>query len=136
MIIIYMEMNKLNLNKDQNNIKESIEVSYVIGGKSFKCPVALTSSVINGKWKLQILNRLSIEGILRFGELKKRVPKVSEKMLIQHLKELELDEMIYRKVYQVVPPKVEYTLTAKGKAFIPIIDAMREWGNTFCDKSI
>jgi DNA-binding HxlR family transcriptional regulator len=114
------------LKKNENN-----EQVYLLGQKSFACPVALTSNAINGKWKLQILNRLSASDVLRFGELKKLVNDVSEKMLIQHLKELETDGLIERKVYPVVPPKVEYTLTKQGRAFIPIIEAMRIWGSSF-----
>lgn len=106
-------------------------VLYKLGNQEFNCPVALASNAINGKWKLLILHRLWVGGTQRFSELKKQVDGVSEKMLIQHLKELEKDGLIARKVYPVVPPKVEYFLTEQGKQFIPVINAMREWGSTF-----
>lgn len=124
-------MRELKSEENENKVESKTDAIYLLGEKAFSCPVALTSNAINGKWKLQILNRLSIEGMLRFGELKKQVIDVSEKMLIQHLKELELDGLIERTVYPVVPPKVEYTLTLKGEAFIPVIDAMRKWGSAF-----
>ena len=120
--------------KNKENINQLMnEPVYSLGKKTFDCPVALTSNAINGKWKLQILNRLSVTSVLRFGELKNQLTNVSEKMLIQHLKELELDGLVKRKVYPVVPPRVEYTLTKRGEDFIPIIDAMRTWGSLFCD---
>ena len=114
-------------------MQSKVNKAYKLGDKTFSCPVALASNAINGKWKLQIINHLSVSGILRFGELKKKIGDVSEKMLIQHLKELENDRLIVRTVYPVVPPKVEYSLTNRGKAFKPVIDAMRVWGNAFSD---
>ena len=112
-------------------MKQPVDPSFKLGGKRFSCPVALASYAINGKWKLQIINQLSVSKLLRFGELKKRISDVSEKMLIQHLKKLENDGLISRKVYPVVPPRVEYELTKNGEAFKPVIDAMRNWGALF-----
>lgn len=109
-------------------IKNAVDTTFKSGDKVFSCPVALASNVINGKWKLQIIHQLSVSRLLRFGELKKRINNVSEKMLIQHLKELENDGLVKRKVYPVVPPRVEYELTANGEAFKPVLDAMRNWG--------
>jgi DNA-binding HxlR family transcriptional regulator len=111
---------------DKSNI-----ASYKLGEQFFSCPVALATSAINGKWKLQILHRLTDAACLRFSELKKAVEGVSEKMLIQHLKELEKDGLIERKVYSAVPPKVEYGLTSSGRSFIPVLDALRLWGSKF-----
>lgn len=105
--------------------------AYKLGKQVFSCPVALATNAINGKWKLQILHRLAEAEWLRFSELKKRVEGISEKMLIQHLKELEKDGLIDRKVYPVVPPKVEYRLSLLGHSFIPVIDALRNWGSKF-----
>lgn len=74
---------------------------------------------------------MSLQQQLRFGQLKKEVKGVSEKMLIQHLKEMEKDGLVERKVYPVVLPKVEYCLTEAGRSFIPVLDMMRNWGLTF-----
>jgi len=82
---------------------------------------------IGGKYKGRILWVLK-DGLLRYGELKRAVVGITPKMLTQTLKELEGDELITRKVYLEVPPRVEYTLTATGKELIPVIKQMRAWG--------
>ena len=91
------------------------------------CPVTYTLEMIGGRWKPIIIYNLR-DGKKRFSELKKSIPPISEKMLIQHLKELELDNLVERKALPVVPPHVEYSLTAKGKEMNPILNAMAEWG--------
>lgn len=91
------------------------------------CPVEFTLSLIGGRWKIRILWLLK-DGTKRFGELKKLIPDISQKMLTQQLRELEKDGLISRKVYPVVPPKVEYTISKKGKTLEPILDAMCKWG--------
>jgi len=116
--------------KNKKEIKLNPAI-YKLGNDEFSCPIELTTNAINGKWKILILHRLSEKQCLRFSELKKEVENVSEKMLIQHLKELERDGLVSRKVYPVVPPKVEYSLTEKGKLFVPVIDAMRQFGKLF-----
>lgn len=83
--------------------------------------------VIGGRWKLMILRELST-GASRFSELRRGLKGISEKMLAQHLRELERDGVINRKIYAEVPPKVEYSLTPSGKTLKPIIEAMHEWG--------
>ncbi|MFZ3172611.1 MAG: helix-turn-helix domain-containing protein [Carboxydocellales bacterium] len=80
-----------------------------------------------GKWKLLILWYLNYN-VMRFGELRKILSHVTEKMLTQHLRELEESKLIYRKVYPVVPPKVEYGLTEMGKKLIPILELMHKFG--------
>jgi len=75
--------------------------------------------------------RLSLQENRRYSELRTEINQVSEKMLIQQLRELEKDGLVKRKVYPVVPPKVEYCLTEKGRGIIPVIDAMRVWGTSF-----
>ncbi|RFM30815.1 winged helix-turn-helix transcriptional regulator [Chitinophaga silvisoli] len=104
---------------------------YKLGDKVFDCPVGLASNAINGKWKLQILNLLSQEECMRYGNLKRRIEDVSEKMLIQHLRELEQDGLIERKLYPEVPPRVEYALTEVGRQIIPVIVALKQWGQLF-----
>jgi DNA-binding HxlR family transcriptional regulator len=91
------------------------------------CPVTKTLSVIGGKWKPIILYIIRDEK-KRFGEIKKLIPAITQKMLTQQLRELEQDGIINRKVYPVVPPKVEYSLTEYGKTLTPILNTMAEWG--------
>ena len=97
------------------------------GRKHAYCPAETTLGAIGGKWKLLILREL-LTGVSRFGELRRRLSGISEKMLAQHLRELERDGIITRKIYPEVPPKVEYSLTASGKTLKPIIDGLHEWG--------
>jgi DNA-binding HxlR family transcriptional regulator len=94
--------------------------------EEFYCPVKLTADVIGGKWKPLILFYLE-GGTKRFGELRKRIPGLIKKMLTQHLRELERDQVVDRKVYAVVPPKVEYSLTRHGESLQPILK-MSAWG--------
>lgn len=91
------------------------------------CPVTETQNIIAGRWKLIILWHLSKQ-TRRFGELQKLAPGISKGILTRQLRELEDDQMIHREVYKEVPPKVEYSLTPKGKSFIPVLDIMGEWG--------
>lgn len=83
--------------------------------------------VLEGRWKLMIIFQLFAGGILRFSQLEKAIPAVSQKMLIQQLRELERDGVVSRTVYPQVPPKVEYELTDWGKAMCPALDALLEW---------
>ena len=99
-------------------------------GKKINSPVELSLSIIGGKWKMLILWRLK-EASMRYGELRKSLPKITHKMLTQQLRELEADEIITRKVYHEIPPKVEYSLTLLGKSVIPIIDLLSEWGEEY-----
>ena len=91
------------------------------------CPVEATLDLIGGKYKALILWHLS-ENTLRFSELRNRIPKATPKMLTQQLRELEVQTLIHREVYPVIPPKVEYSLTETGRSLLPILVAMRDWG--------
>jgi len=91
------------------------------------CPVTYTIEKIGGRWKALILYNLS-SGTKRYNELKKAMPQISEKMLIQQLKELEKDLLVERKAMPVVPPHVEYSLTKTGKELKGVLKAMAEWG--------
>ena len=91
------------------------------------CPVEATLDLIGGKYKALILWHLS-DGVLRFSELRSRIPKATPKMLTQQLRELETQALIHREVYPVIPPKVEYSLTETGRSLMPILVAMRDWG--------
>jgi DNA-binding HxlR family transcriptional regulator len=93
-----------------------------------KCPITFTLNKIGGRWKALILWNLSKEPKLRYSEIRKAIPAITEKMLIQHLKELEADKLVLRKALPVVPPYVEYSLSKSGKDIQPILDAMAKWG--------
>jgi DNA-binding HxlR family transcriptional regulator len=95
--------------------------------KTVSCPAEKTLAIIGGRWKLMILHELCA-GVSRFGELQRGLKGVSEKVLAQHLRELEKDGIIQRTVYAEVPPRVEYSLTPSGKTLKPILEAMHEWG--------
>lgn len=92
-----------------------------------KCPVTITLEKIGGRWKPIILYNL-MGATRRYNELKKAMPLISEKMLIQQLRELEQDKLVVRKVRPVVPPHVEYSLSAKGREISPVLNAMADWG--------
>ena len=87
-----------------------------------------TLSLINGKYKMTILYTLMRFGVVRFIEMKKYIGSISYKTLSSTLKELEADKLINRREYPQIPPKVEYSLTERGKSLIPILDMMRDWG--------
>ena len=89
-----------------------------------------TLSLINGKYKMVILYTLMEFGIVRFNEMKKYIGDISYKTLSHNLKELEADGLVHREEYPQIPPKVEYSLTERGKSLIPILDMMCEWGDT------
>jgi len=92
------------------------------------CGIAYTLAAIGGRWKINILSYLLNEDKLRYGELRKRLVGISERMLIAKLKELEQDLLISRTVYQQVPPKVEYQLTELGRSLEQILTLMDDWG--------
>lgn len=91
-------------------------------------PFAYAISLINGKWKMNILFWLWKIEILRYGELKKRLGSVTHKMLSLQLKELENDGLVIRTEYPQVPPKVEYTLSERGKTLMPVLSSLCKWG--------
>ena len=95
-------------------------------GKEFRCPVEVTIDIVGGKWKCLILWHLH-EGKMRFKELERIVPGVSQKMLTQQLKEMEKDELLVKTVYPEVPPRVEYELTLRGRSLFPLLQAMHDW---------
>ncbi len=95
-----------------------------------ECPVETTLLLIGNKWKVLILRDL-MNGTKRFGELKKSIGKISQKVLTSNLREMESDNLINRKVYAQVPPKVEYSLTKTGESLKPVIDSMIVWGNEY-----
>ena len=96
----------------------------------YKCPLEVTMEIIGGKYKGVIIGHL-IDKTLRYNELQKLISHATPKMLIQQLKELEADGIIQRKLYPVVPPKTEYSLTDFGQTLAPILDAMCDWGTDY-----
>ena len=101
------------------------------GEVEFRCYFQLAMRIIGGKWKPKVLFHLAQNDVVRFGALRRGVIGITEKMLIQSLKELEKDGLVNRKVYRQVPPKVEYSLTDLGKSFIPVLNALFEWGKSY-----
>jgi DNA-binding HxlR family transcriptional regulator len=97
------------------------------------CPVEITLLLIGDKWKVLILRDL-IEGTKRFGELRKSIGSISQKMLTQQLRDMEEDGLVVRKVYAEVPPRVEYSLTENGVSLKPILDSMWTWGVQYKEK--
>ena len=91
------------------------------------CPITIFHKIISGKWKILILWYLTNKP-LRFSELKRKLPDVTQKMLTNQLRSLEEDQLINRKVYPVVPPKVEYSLSDIGKEMIPVLESMYNFG--------
>ena len=96
-------------------------------GEELHCPVEATLGMIGGKYKTLILWKL-ISGPMRFSELRRTVPGATPKMLTQQLRELEKDGLVHREIFPVIPPRVEYSLTERGEALIPTLDALSKWG--------
>lgn len=105
-------------------------MKFQINDKVFFCPMELTMDVLGGKWKLLILWQLQ-QGTKRYGELRSLIEGITHKMLTQQLRELESDGIVHRKVFHVVPPKVEYSLTEAGKRLSDVMHTMAEWASAF-----
>ncbi|MFY7963881.1 MAG: winged helix-turn-helix transcriptional regulator [Chitinophagaceae bacterium] len=106
---------------------------FIYKGKVYYNPVQLVMEQIGGAWKAPILWRLK-DKTWRYGELRKNIPHISDKMLTTQLKELEEDGYINREVFAVVPPKTEYSLTEQGKKIIPLITDLRNFGLNLVEK--
>jgi DNA-binding HxlR family transcriptional regulator len=91
------------------------------------CPLVAAVNIVGGKWKPIILHMLS-EETMRFGQLQRAIPPVSQKMLTQQLRELEADGVVHRALYPGKPPRTEYSLTARGASLRPILQALYAWG--------
>ena len=92
------------------------------------CPVQSSLKLIGGKWKISLLYNLR-HGPMRFGELKRSLSNITQQMLTKQLRELESDHLINREVFDVIPPKVEYSLSAFGKSIIPVLDSLCKWSS-------
>jgi DNA-binding HxlR family transcriptional regulator len=99
----------------------------------FGCPVEACVEVIGGKWKGVILFHL-LGGTKRFNELSRLMPAVTQRMLTRQLRELEADQVVARKVYPEVPPKVEYSLTAFGETLEPVLKTLQGWGANYLEQ--
>ncbi|NIQ94208.1 MAG: helix-turn-helix transcriptional regulator [Desulfuromonadales bacterium] len=101
----------------------------------YRCGVEVTLEVIGGKWKGVILWHLTHK-TLRFSQLQRRMPGITQKMLTQQLRELEADGLVHRQVFPEVPPRVEYSLTEKGRSVSPILARMCEWGKAHMEDDL
>ena len=103
-------------------------VGSIILTKGGNCPVTPVVKMLQGKWKLQIIYELCIQSPLRFGELKKALGPITNTMLTSALRELEADGLVRREQYAEIPPRVEYSLTEKGRDLLPVFYAICQWG--------
>ena len=105
-----------------------------LGSKTYDCavgcPVEATLDLIDGKWKGVILYHL-LDDTIRFNELKRRLSRITQRMLTRQLRELEADGLIHREIYAEVPPRVEYSLTALGRSLEPVVRMLWTWGNQY-----
>lgn len=105
--------------------QENVSKNYVKANGS--CPVMSVISVLQGKWKLQVVYELIMHNSMRFGELKKALPEITNTMLTSVLKALENDGIVHREQFNEIPPHVEYTLTQKGSDLLPVFYAITGW---------
>lgn len=119
--------------KDTWMIIDNKEFLFRIKGEDFHCAMDITMHFIGGKWKTVVLWYLRSK-TMRFGELKKRIPDITEKMLSLQLKALEADGLVHRKVYPEVPLRVEYSLTDFGVSLLPVLEAIALWGRNLGEK--
>lgn len=108
-------------------IIEGKEYEIVMGDETYYCAMDVSMSFIGGKWKTVVLWYLR-KGPKRFGELKKLIPPITEKMLSLQLKELEKDGIVKRTIFPEVPPRVEYELTDEGQTLLPLLEEIAAWG--------
>ena len=100
-------------------------------GSSYRCYMEVTLDIVGGKWKTLLVWHLNQESVMRFNELCRLHPKLTQKMLTQQLRELERDGIVTRKSYNQVPPKVEYSLTEYGETLLPALRLLSEWGRKY-----
>lgn len=102
--------------------------------KRYHCAVELAIDVVGGKWRAVVLAHLK-EGVHRYGELRRRMPDVSEKMLVQRLRELQEAGLVSRHEHDTVPPTVEYRLTEEGRSLAPVLQALYDWGTARAERT-
>lgn len=116
------------MNNDMSYEEYTHEVKNLILTEAGNCPVISLVTMLQGKWKLQVLYELCIKEPLRFSELRKMIEGITNTMLTASLRELEQDELVSRIQFNEIPPRVEYSLTEKGRALLPIFYEMTKWG--------
>lgn len=102
--------------------------------KSYHCHFELTLDIIGGKWKPLILYYIGMNDVIRYGELRRQIPNISERMLTRQLRDLEQNKLVHREIYREVPPKVEYSLTEGGASLLPILNELQLWGMDYNTK--
>lgn len=102
-----------------------------ISCSNYQCEIEVTLEILSGKWKSLIIWNLHLHKIIRYNEFRKLIPSITQKMLTQQLKELTKSKIIQRKVFNSVPPMVEYSLTISGETLIPIMESMDVWGKKY-----
>jgi len=112
----------------------SKDCALIMKDKEYACTFEIAMDLIGGKWKPIIVWHLGTKGTKRFSEIKKLLPHITQKMLTQQLRELESDNLVERKVYPQVPPKVEYSLTDLGESLMPILSMMCDWGEKYYER--
>lgn len=117
-----MESEVFNLPKDRSN---------KISCSNYRCEIEIFLEIIGGKWKSVIIWELHQHEVIRYNEFKRLLPEITQKMLTQQLRSLEVDGIVSKKVYATSPPKVEYSLTEDGRALIPIFQQMDQWGKDY-----
>ncbi|PAB57645.1 winged helix-turn-helix transcriptional regulator [Anaeromicrobium sediminis] len=98
---------------------------------NYRCEIEVTLELISGKWKGLILWNLGNHEVIRFNEFRRIIPKITQKMLTQQLRTLEEDGLINRKIYNQIPPMVEYSLSEEGQKLMPILEQMDKWGKNY-----
>lgn len=109
----------MSLDNEKNKITKIEELT---------CPIRYALDIVGGKWKLPIICMLAVDNPIRYSSIKRKLDGITNTMLAQSLKDLESDGIIHRKQYNEIPPKVEYTLTSKGKSIVPILQQFANWG--------
>lgn len=112
-------------------MEDSCNNTILFNDKYYTCAFEITIDLIGGKWKSLIIWHLGTKGTLRFSQIKKLMPNITQKMLTQQLRELENNHLIVRKVYPVVPPKVEYNLSETGLQLMTILNQLCDWGKEY-----
>jgi len=112
---------------------DKVDCGAAYQGDRASCPVEATLDAIGGRWKVLILHEL-FNGTRRFGELHRSLRGITQKMLMQQLREMEGDGLVHREIYMQVPPKVEYSLTDLGITLQPVLDAMHRWDKRYIDQ--
>lgn len=111
-------------------VKECMECKLAQKSKGQLCSVCITQKIVRGKWKIVIIWLLK-DGKKRFSELERMIPDITQSYLTSQLRELEKSGLIDRKIFNVIPPKVEYSLSGKGKEFLDVLDSMEKWGQGY-----